>query len=68
MHDGRFKNLKQVLDHYSSGIHKSETLAKQLSAGIQMNEEEKEQILAFLQTLTDREFLFDLRFRNYIME
>jgi cytochrome c peroxidase len=68
MHDGRFKNLKQVLDHYASGIQKSETLAKQLNKGIQLNDEEKEQVLAFLQTLTDKEFLFDLRFRNYIME
>jgi cytochrome c peroxidase len=68
MHDGRFKNLKQVLDHYASGIHKSETLSSQLNNGIQLNDEEKEQLLAFLQTLTDKEFLFDLRFRNYMME
>lgn len=68
MHDGRFKNLKMVLEHYTSGIQKSETLAKELSKGVVMNNEEKEQLLAFLNTLTDKEFLFDLRFRDYVNE
>jgi hypothetical protein len=39
-----------------------------MNKGIRLNDEEKEQLLAFLQTLTDKEFLFDLRFRNYMME
>jgi len=65
MHDGRFRNLRQVLDHYSEGIKQSETLARQLKNGIPLTEEEKEDLTLFLQTLTDRDFLFDLRFRNY---
>lgn len=68
MHDGRFKNLKQVLEHYSSGIQKSTTLANELNTGIALNELEKEQIIAFLNTLTDKEFLYDMRFRDHIKE
>jgi cytochrome c peroxidase len=68
MHDGRFKNLNAVLDHYNSGIHQSNTLAKELKNGIYLGQEEKQQLIVFLQTLTDKEFLFDLRFRDYIKE
>lgn len=68
MHDGRFKKLEQVLDHYTSGISKSETLAAQLKTGIQLSSSEKQELLAFLNTLTDKEFLFDLRFRDYVKE
>lgn len=68
MHDGRFKNLKLVVEHYASGIQKSETLAKELSYGIVINDKEKDQLIAFLNTLTDKEFLFDLRFRDYVNE
>jgi cytochrome c peroxidase len=68
MHDGRFKKLEQVLDHYTSGIHKSKTLAKQLTRGINLSSGEKQDLLAFLSTLTDKDFLFDLRFRDYIKE
>lgn len=65
MHDGRFHTLRQVLDFYSDGVMHSRTLAPQLKNNIRLNEEEKVEILAFLQTLTDNDFLFDMRFRNY---
>jgi cytochrome c peroxidase len=65
MHDGRFRNLHQVLDHYVNGITQSATLAKELKAGVSLSDQDKTDIIAFLQTLTDKEFLFDLRFRNY---
>lgn len=68
MHDGRFKNLSQVLEHYTSGIQKSATLAKQLQSPIVLSDEEKQQLAAFLGTLTDKDFLFDLRFRDYTNE
>jgi cytochrome c peroxidase len=66
MHDGRFRNLKEVLDHYSGGIVHSGTLDKELSNGMQLSEEDKSDIIVFLGTLTDKEFLFDMRFRNYV--
>jgi len=70
MHDGRLKTLKDVLDHYSSGMVVSETLdpifkKEGASMGIAMTEEEKEQIIAFLKTLTDDNFLNDGRFSEF---
>ena len=49
--------MKDVLDHYDSGIVQSHSLDPSLSNGIPMTETEKEQIIAFLETLTDFELL-----------
>lgn len=59
MHDGRFRNLEAVLDHYTDGIVDSETLDPILKENlkIELTEEEKKDIIAFLKTLTDEEFL-----------
>jgi cytochrome c peroxidase len=62
MHDGRFRTLRDVLDHYSGGMVESGTLDQQFrrtdaSPGISLTEEEKTNLLAFLQTLTDPEFI-----------
>ncbi|WP_291724092.1 cytochrome-c peroxidase [Bernardetia sp.] len=59
MHDGRFRNLEAVLDHYADGIVDSETLDPILKKNlkIELNEDEKKNIIAFLKTLTDEEFL-----------
>ncbi|MBD8082040.1 cytochrome-c peroxidase [Chryseobacterium caseinilyticum] len=53
MHDGRFKTLNEVLDHYEKGIVKSPTLAKQLEKPIIFNHKEREDLLSFLATLND---------------
>jgi len=61
MHDGRFKDLDQVLDHYSENVKWSSTLAEELQdgtqLGIQLTIEEKERLKTFLETLTDYEFI-----------
>jgi cytochrome c peroxidase len=57
MHDGRFWFLSQVLDHYSTGIVQSATLDPSLKKGIPMSYEDKQNVLAFLRTLTDSSFL-----------
>lgn len=62
MHDGRFLTLNRVLEHYRSGIVDSETLDPIFRQpdgriGIPMTDEEKENLMAFLQTLNDREFV-----------
>lgn len=57
MHDGRFYTIREVLDHYDEGIVSSETLDPLLDSGIPMTETEKDQIVAFLETLTDYELL-----------
>jgi len=59
MHDGRFKKLSDVLNHYTSGIHQSKTLSQKLEAPILLSSNDKVDIIAFLLTLTDRNFLFN---------
>lgn len=60
MHDGRFKSLGEVIDHYRSGVKNSASLAPELKQnakpGIAISEAEKTKIISFLQTLTDPEF------------
>lgn len=63
MHDGRFKRLKDVLNHYTSGIKDSPTLSPLLKDSIKMDSNEKTDLIAFLLTLTDRDFLFNPDFR-----
>lgn len=57
MHDGRFTTLEQVLDHYSEGVQRTETLdpnlAKHPDGGLKLTAEEKRCVVAFLRTLTD---------------
>jgi cytochrome c peroxidase len=59
MHDGRFRSLSQVLTHYAEGIQSSNTLASELSEGIALSPEDKVDLIAFLLSLTDKEFLFN---------
>lgn len=64
MHDGRFKTLYEVLDHYENGIVKSPTLAKQLEKPIIFNSQEKEDLLAFLATLNDSVLVSNVEFQK----
>ncbi|WP_231459431.1 cytochrome-c peroxidase [Pedobacter sp. Leaf132] len=57
MHDGRFYNLDEVLEHYNSGVKASENLDSSLRNGISLSSSERTQIKAFLKTLTDNEFI-----------
>jgi cytochrome c peroxidase len=59
MHDGRFKKLNQVLNHYTNEIQYSATLSQSLTKPIKLTSNEKVDIIAFLLTLSDREFLFN---------
>jgi cytochrome c peroxidase len=57
MHDGRFKTLAEVVEHYDVGVQRSPTLdpniAKHPPQGLQLTVEEKQALVAFLETLTD---------------
>jgi cytochrome c peroxidase len=64
MHDGRFWSLHQVLDHYRFEVKNTTTLHPILRNGIELSNEEKNQIIQFLKTLTDEEFLKDPRFSD----
>ena len=69
MHDGRFGSLASVLNFYDTGVQDSETLDPILKQnnrlGINLSEEEKQALIAFLNTLTDETFLNDERFAEY---
>ncbi|MEY2428076.1 MAG: cytochrome c peroxidase [Verrucomicrobiota bacterium] len=60
MHDGRFRTLEEVVEHYCSGVRRSATLdpnlAKHPDAGVPLPEEDKRALVAFLKTLTDYQF------------
>ena len=60
MHDGRFKTLAQVVEHYSSGVQRGATLdpnlAKHPEAGLRLSAPDKDALVAFLETLTDEVF------------
>jgi cytochrome c peroxidase len=59
MHDGRFKKLNEVLNHYISGIIKTETLDSLLGDPIELSSNDKADVLAFLLTLNDTDFVFN---------
>ncbi len=63
MHDGRFNTLMEVVEHYDSGVQAHPNLSFELkdSEGtpfvLNLSMEEKEALVAFLETLTDYEFI-----------
>ncbi len=63
MHDGRFPRLKDVLEHYTNGVCYSPTLSRELRIKINLSSSDKKELIAFLNTLTDNSFLYDVRFR-----
>ncbi|MCD6066262.1 MAG: cytochrome-c peroxidase [Bacteroidetes bacterium] len=64
MHDGRFNTIDQVLNHYASGVVQGPTLDPQLQSGIQLSAQERTELKAFLNTLTDYAFVYDTRFKD----
>jgi len=57
MHDGRFQTLEEVIDHYNEGIQTSETADPTViytqETGLMLTEQDKQDLLNFLHTLTD---------------
>jgi cytochrome c peroxidase len=56
MHDGSLPTLAAVLDHYSESTHRSVFRDPKIRA-LHLTKYEKEDLLAFLEGLTDREFV-----------
>ncbi len=52
MHDGRFKTLDEVVDHYASGGHFAENLNPNVRK-LHLSPQDKADLIAFLRTLTD---------------
>jgi cytochrome c peroxidase len=61
MHDGRFRTLEEVVEHYCTGMKRSPTLdpnlAKHPDGGVPLSAEDKRALVVFLKTLTDARFL-----------
>lgn len=75
MHDGRFKTLSEVIDHYSEGIEMNPNLSWNLRSfdnntgesfakKFHIPAEDKEALIAFLNTLTDFNYTQDKRYSN----
>ena len=68
MHDGRFFTLEQVIDHYSDHVQLSPTIDPLMelvgSGGAQLTSQEKADLLAFLKTFTDEEFVNNPEFSD----
>jgi cytochrome c peroxidase len=66
MHDGRFYTLGAVLNFYSDNVEDNPNLDPQLKqnghVGIAMNTQEKQLIIAFLKTLSDKSFISNPKF------
>jgi cytochrome c peroxidase len=65
MHDGRFRTLEDVIEHYSTGIPRSPTLdpnlAKHPDGGVPLSAADKQALVAFLKTLTDAQSVAEAR-------
>lgn len=77
MHDGSIATLEEVIDHYAAGGRKitegpyagdgskvPEHLKSGFIRGFDLSKREKEDLLAFLRTLTDLDFISNPRFAN----
>jgi len=71
MHDGRFKSLEEVIEHYNSGIELHPNLPPTLRnlvdntpKRLNLTAEQKAALIAFLKTLTDRSITSDVKFSN----
>jgi cytochrome c peroxidase len=64
MHDGRFATLEEVIDHYSNGIKQHPNLDGRLRRPMNFDAGQKAALVAFLKTLTDRNFLTDPKFSD----
>ncbi len=69
MHDGRFTTLEQVVDFYNTGVKNSATIEFLMQynlqpGGLGLSMQEKADLVAFLKTLTDDEFLTNPAFKT----
>lgn len=70
MHDGRFKTLEEVVNHYSEGVKPHKNLDVKFTDGkgnvkpLHLNSIEKKALVAFLKTLTDHEMAKNPKWSN----
>lgn len=72
MHDGRFKTLEEVVEHYSRGVQTHENLglafgeeqSRGATTGFRLTGEQSAALVAFLKTLTDETLISDPKFSD----
>jgi cytochrome c peroxidase len=62
MHDGSLASLQQVVDHYASGGHRNNSQDPRVRP-LFLSPAEKTDLIDFLESLTDREFIENPQFR-----
>lgn len=68
MHDGRFKTLEEVVDHYNSGLKASSYLDPALEntrgTGLMLTPQQKTDLINFLKTLTDNTLTTNPKYKS----
>lgn len=64
MHDGRYKKLSDVMNHYNRRSYFSVYADDEIKNMVLLTDKEKVDIVAFLLTLTDDSFIHDKKFRD----
>jgi len=64
MHDGRFATLEQVLDFYVRDVVDNGRLNARMPGNIDLSEQDRADLIAFMHTLTDSTYLTDPRWAS----
>jgi cytochrome c peroxidase len=70
MHDGRFSTLEEVVEHYNSKVQPAANLHSRLRdengkpKKLNLSEADKKALIAFMKTLTDKQFIQDPKFSD----
>lgn len=65
MHDGRFKNLEEVVEFYSSGVKNHPSLHQNMKAGgFGFTTQQKQDLITFLKTFTDNTIATEKKYSN----
>lgn len=66
MHDGRFEKLREVLNHYTDDVvnYGRENSSSRLEKNLKLSNNDKSDILSFLKTLNDQDFVFNKKHRE----
>ena len=68
MHDGRFKTIEEVIEHYNTGIENCKNLDTKLKdekgnpIRLNLSENEKKEIISFIKLLSDNRFINNNKF------
>ncbi len=73
MHDGRFKTLEEVVDHYNEKVQPAASLHHKMKDAngnpkkLNLSAADKKALIAFMKTLTDKSFVNDSKYSNPFM-